>query len=169
MTKTRWTSVSGMVYDDFDDVLVLASDSLPRAKTESLEPWDLENLAPYQVEYLSGFQSEAYQVNLEDGFVKAKEKMSRVIESSIRRDIGGDHQRIHSVKTQWNNVTFKHILLPIWINAYRYNNKSYRFVINARTGEVQGERPWSAVKIALAVLGAAVVGTGIYCLVQYFG
>jgi hypothetical protein len=44
--------------------------------------------------------------------------------------------------------------LPVWLSAYRYHNKVYRFFVNARTGEVQGERPWSWVKIALAILAA---------------
>lgn len=169
VTRTEWYPVSGVVFDDFDDVLVLASWSLPREKTERLEPWDLENLTPYQIEYLSGFQVEAYQVDLAQGFEHAKKIMNEAIEDTIRRDIGGDHQRIESVRSQYDNITFKHILLPIWINAYRYQGKSYRFVINARTGEVQGERPYSIIKIAAAVGGALVAGGLIYYLVKVFG
>ena len=44
------------------------------------------------------------------------------------------------------------MLLPVWISSYRFSNTVYRFLVNARTGEVQGERPWSWVKILLAVL-----------------
>ncbi len=157
--KTRWAPVSGVVWNTFDDVLVLASESLPPDKTASLEPWDLENLVLYQDEYISGFQAESYKVDLAAGFDRGKEIMDGQIRHTIRADIGGDHQRIHSVKTQHDNITFKHILLPIWISAYRYRDKVYRFLINGRTGEVQGERPWSAWKIALAV-GVALVIVG---------
>jgi len=157
--KTRWYSASGTVWEAFDDVLVLASNSLPRKYTESLEPWDLENLAPYKDEYLTGFKAESYQVDLADGFSYGAKIMDGHIRHLIKRDIGGDEQRIHSVKTQHDNITFKHILLPIWISAYRYQDKAYRFLVNARTGEVQGERPWSVLKIALAVAaGLAVIG-----------
>jgi len=83
--------------------------------------------------------------------------MNEVISSIVCRDIGGDHQRIHSLNTVYNNITFKHTLLPIWISAYMYQDKVYRFLINGRTGEVQGERPYSAIKIALAVLAVATV------------
>ena len=44
------------------------------------------------------------------------------------------------------------ILLPVWLAAYKYRGKTYRFVVNGRTGRVQGERPYSAWKIAFAVL-----------------
>ena len=52
------------------------------------------------------------------------------------------------MQSEYSDVTFKHILLPLWISAYSYGGTSYRFLINARTGEVQGERPYSFWKIA---------------------
>ena len=78
--------------------------------------------------------------------------MEEPIRERIRYDIGGDHQRISSVQTSYADITFKHILLPVWVTAYRYNDKAFRIVINARTGEVQGERPYSVVKIVFLVL-----------------
>jgi DNA-directed RNA polymerase subunit RPC12/RpoP len=158
--RTRWYSASGTVWESFDDVLILASKSLPRKYTEKLEPWDLDNLVPYKDEYLTGFKAESYQIDLADGFGYSAKIMDVHIRHLVERDIGGDVQRIHSVKTQHDNVTFKHVLLPIWISAYRYKEKVYRFLVNARTGEVQGERPWSVMKIALAVAGGlAAIGT----------
>ncbi len=158
--KTRWYPAWGTVWNIFDDVLVLASKSLPRKYTEALEPWDLENLVPYKDEYLSGMKSESYQVDLIDGFGNAQRIMDEELRHLVKRDIGGDVQRITSMNTQYDDITFKHILLPVWISAYRYKEKVFRFLVNARTGEVQGERPYSWVKIALAVIaGAAILGT----------
>lgn len=167
--RTRWYPVSGTVTKDFDDVLVVASKSLPRKYMRELEPWDLDQLVSYKDDYISGFKSESYQINLEQGFEVAKELMDEKIRIAIRRHIGGDEQRIHSVSTQHSQISFKHILLPVWISAYRYKEKVYRFLVNARTGEVQGERPWSWVKIALAAIAVTglVIG-GIY-LYQIYG
>jgi len=155
--KTRWRPASGTVWNRFDDVLVLASKSLPRQYADRLDPWDLANLMPYADEFLSGFRAESYQLDLAQGFDRAREIMDDGIRASIRRDIGGDHQRIDSVKTSYEKITFKHILLPVWLSAYRYRDKVYRTLINARTGEVQGERPFSAWKIAGAVIAALAV------------
>jgi hypothetical protein len=83
--------------------------------------------------------------------------MARVIEGDVRRDIGGDEQQISAIDTRHSDETFKHILLPIWTAAYKYNGKSYRFVVNGQTGEVQGERPYSWWKIGFAVLAVVVV------------
>ncbi len=152
VTRIRWTPVSGTVYVNFDDILVLASRSLPQKYTDKLEPWNLKELIPFDEKFLSGFRTETYQIDIKEGFKISKEKMNEIIRQSIYRDIGGDHQKIISMKVQYNNITFKHILLPIWISAYRYKNKVYRFMINGQTGEVQGERPYSWIKIGLTLL-----------------
>ena len=165
---TRWTSVSGTVWNAFNDILVLASRSLPRKYADQLEPWDLKNLVPYGDEYLSGFRAERYQVDLAEGFGVAKEVMDEAIRDAVRHDIGGDHQRIDSVQTKFDRITFKHILLPVWISAYRYNDRVYRFLVNARTGEVQGERPYSWIKITLFVLMlAGLIAGGVWLYTQY--
>jgi DNA-directed RNA polymerase subunit RPC12/RpoP len=155
--KTRWTPVSGRVARFFDDVLVLASKSLPKRYTDALEPWDLSSLEPYKPEYLAGFRAEGYQVELVDGFTEARAYMDRMIRRDVKYDIGGDDQRIGTVDTTVSDVTFKHILLPVWLAAYKYRGQTYRFVVNGRTGRVQGERPYSAWKIAFAVCVGLVI------------
>src|SRR5699024_6587679 len=129
VVKTRWRPASGRVARDFDDVLVLASTSLPRRFTDGLTPWDLSHLTPYRPEYLAGFAAEGYTVPLETGHEVARAQMAEVIAMDIRRDIGGDHQRIDAMETQHASETFKHVLLPVWSAAYRYGGKSYRFVV----------------------------------------
>jgi predicted RNA-binding Zn-ribbon protein involved in translation (DUF1610 family) len=155
--RTRWSWVNGQVANQFDDILVLASNSLPRKIADQLEPWDLKNLLPYRDEYLSGFVAESYQIDLPQGFDIARGIMDGYIRQSIVRDIGGDHQRIDSVDTRYENITFKHTLLPIWISAYRYQERVYRFLVNARSGEVQGERPYSVWKIVALALACILV------------
>lgn len=164
--KIRWHNVSGHVARDFDDVLTIASTSLPVNLAEHLEPWDLGKLEPYRPDYLAGFQAEGYTVALADCHQSAQGKMERVIQGDIRRDIGGDEQRIDSMDVDWRAETFKHILLPIWMAAFKYNGKSYRFLVNGQTGEVQGERPWSIWKIAFAALAAALVAGAVYYFTQ---
>ncbi len=161
--QIRWTPVSGRVAREFDDVLVLASQSLPRHYTEALEPWDLSALEPYRADWLAGFTAEGYTVGLPEGWSRAQEIMARTIRGDVARDIGGDEQRVGQVETAYDRETFKHVLLPVWMAAYRYGGKSYRFVVNGQTGRVQGERPWSAWKIAFAVLlGLIAAGIAAY-------
>jgi len=75
----------------------------------------------------------------------------------VRGDIGGDEQRVTHVATNYSAVTFKHLLLPVYVGAYRFRDKVYQVVLNGRTGEVQGERPYSFWKIFLFALFLAAV------------
>jgi ribosomal protein S27E len=146
---TAWSPATGTVSRWFDDVLVPATLSLAQNRLEALEPWDLEQLTPYEPAFLSGFKAQRYQVDLAQGFDRVKQVTSTVIQSDIRRDIGGNEQRIHDVSTHYSGITFKHLLLPVYAGAYRFNQKIYQIVVNGRTGEIQGDRPYSFWKIAL--------------------
>lgn len=158
--RIRWTGVSGRVHDRFDDVLVLASHTLPANMVAALEPWDLKQVKPYADEWLAGFRAECYQVDLKGGWGVAQQVMSPRIDATICSDIGGDEQRITWKHSAYRGITFKHLLLPVWVSAYRFRGKLYRFLVNARTGEVQGQRPYSAWKIASAIVaGLIVIGT----------
>ena len=119
----------------------------------SLRTWNTKELVPYQDEYITGFQAEAYQIGLKASFVTAKQLIEDKVQQLVRADIGGDHQRITTINTQYSHLTFKHILLPMWVSAYIYGGKTYRFVVNGQTGEVQGESPKSGWKIFFLVCG----------------
>jgi len=151
--RTSWTPAAGEVSHRFDNVLVAATHSVAEHRLDALEPWDLEALYAYEPAYLAGFKAQRYQVELPAGYDRAKSVMQSAIEQDVEKDIGGDEQRIDRIETEYSNTTFRHLLLPVWIGAYRFQSKIYQVVVNARTGEVQGERPYSAWKIA-ALVGA---------------
>jgi len=162
--RTRWRNVSGRFQQFFDDIIVVAATGLPLKRIRALEPWPLERCIPFDRGLLAGFLARTYDIELEPGFATARERIKQALESETRRRIGGNTQQITSMNTAHAAVTFKHLLLPLWMLAYRFKGKTYQVVVNAATGEVQGDRPWSWVKIALAsVAGAIFVG-----LVYYF-
>ena len=178
VTRTNWYSVSGEVQHFFDDVLVCGSKSVPPHLIDGLEPWDTGELEPFQDSFLAGLKAERYAVDLKQGLVVAKQIMQPTIHNLIRRDIGGDHQRIETTDTRYLGVTFKHCLLPVWVANYHYHEKLFQILINGRTGTVSGERPWSWMKIirlvalillvvgAIIAMVAAVSGKGGFALAR---
>jgi LSD1 subclass zinc finger protein len=162
--NTRWYPVIGQVDFFFDDILICASKSLPVNYVNKLAPWDLNNLISFDEKFLSGFICEKYQVDLKEGFDLAKAEMTNALENKVRQQIGGDDQRVISVDTAYSSITFKHLLLPVYLSAYSFKGKIFHFLVNARTGEVQGERPWSTGKIALAVVGGLLLVFILYLL-----
>ena len=164
VTRIRWWPASGQVEHFFDDVLVCGSKSVPPHLVASLEPWDLENLEGFRPEFLGGFNTERYAVGLREGFGEAKQVMAPTIDSLVRQDIGGDHQRVEWKRTDYAAVTFKHLLLPVRVAHYRYHDKLFQILVNGRSGKVAGERPWSTWKIVAAVV-AVLVLIGVVALV----
>ena len=153
---TNWTPASGQVGHFHDDVMVLASQSLPASLRGAATAWNLKGLVPYQSEFVSGYRAEAYQVGLREGFPIAKQAIDARVHGLIREDIGGDQQRVNQVSTRYSDVTFKHLLLPVWVSAYRFRNKTFRFLVNGQTGEVAGESPLSWFKVTWLVVAVIV-------------
>lgn len=162
---TRWYPARGTVGRDFDDVLVPGTGHVTTKQLDELTPWPLEEARPYQEEYLAGFHTVRYDIEPEAGLETAKERMAPVIRSDVRSDIGGDEQRVHSVDTRYFDLTFKLLLLPVWFLTYLHAGRSWQVMVNARTGEVIGERPYSVGKITAAVVAALVVVAAIVWLV----
>lgn len=92
--------------------------------------------------------------------------MDDALHADVRERIGGDEQIVSSVKTQYAGITYKHLLLPAWLMTYRWNDKPWQVFINATTGEVQGERPWSVLKIIFAVLAGIALIAAVVLWIQ---
>jgi hypothetical protein len=166
--RTRWEPASGWRQDFFDDTLVCASKGLPSELVSKFQTFDTHQLTAYQPEFLAGWRAESYAVELMPAWGQAQVSMSAVQEGRCAHDVPGDTHRNLNVNNQFSHVTFKHVLLPIWIAAYRYNNKPYQFLVNGQTGEVVGKAPWSFWKIFFFVLAIlAVIGAGIAIYAQY--
>ncbi len=164
--RTRWYPASGSFQRFFDDVLVCAARALPSKRVLALEPWPLPKCIPFTEDALAGYLAETYEVPLDRGFKLARDRIDQAIRSEVRRRIGGDTQRIHQIQTKCDAITYKHLLLPLWLLTYRYRDKPYRVLVNAATGEVQGDRPYSWVKITFAVLLGLAAALGIFAAVN---
>lgn len=153
-TRTRWEPAAGFLEKPFDDVPVPASKGLPPGLARGIEPFPTGGLVPYDPQYLSGFLAEEYAVDLPDALGSAKERMTHEIYAACSGEVPGDTQRNLRVTTAWSGLTCKNALLPVWISAYEYGGKPFRFLVNGVTGKVDGNAPFSAVKIAFAVAAA---------------
>ena len=168
-TVTDWKQVSGMVARSFDDILVPASKNLPANIIADLKQWPLQSLVTYSPEFTAGFSTDVYTVDFTEGVVTAKERMESVITEDIRKDIGGNHQRIHGKNVHYSDLMFKLILLPLWIGIFKTDVKTYQFIINGYSGEVHGDYPKDKLKIALVVFAVIVVAVLFLYLVFAMG
>jgi predicted RNA-binding Zn-ribbon protein involved in translation (DUF1610 family) len=156
-TRVNWYDVSGQVHNSFDDITVLANDGFDRDKVTALEPWPTQQAKPFSAEYVAGHLSRTYDRDVEACLGEARQRMDAEIDGTIRSDIGGDRQDVNRKDTTVQSLTFKHLLLPIWLLTVVYAGRPFQVFINGITGEVQGQRPWSRVKIAVAVVLAVIL------------
>ena len=155
--KTKWTHAVGNIDGFIDDILINASQKKRRNIPAAVALWNLKELVVFNSKYLSGFVTEKYTVSLKEGHHQSFQEAKQIAYNWIRRDIGGDTQRITSTDIKLSKETFKHILLPVYISSYRYNGKEYHFYINGQTGVLSGSRPYSFWKILFSVLFILVV------------
>lgn len=167
--RVRWTPRSGVVQDAFDDIPVLANEGMDRGLTSELAPWPTPEAKPYSAEYVAGHLARTYDHDVVECFDEAKERIEAGVRDTVRRDIGGDQQQISAMSVRYNELTYKHLLLPVWLLTVIYQQHPFQVFINGVTGEVQGQRPYSKIKIALAVALATIVAVAIYLAYRAYG
>ncbi|MCH2044950.1 MAG: hypothetical protein MK212_12600 [Saprospiraceae bacterium] len=150
--KTRWVRRSGSFSRDFDDVLIVASKGLPHEIITKIYPFSLKETINYDPQLMLGWDCEVYSIEVDEGYKIADDKMDSMLRQQASSALGGDTQRFLRVHSQKWGQTFKHIILPVWLCTYMYNNKSYQFAVNGQTGTINGKKPLSWVKITLAIL-----------------
>lgn len=128
-----------------------------------IEPFDTENNVAYKPEYIAGFASERYSVGLKAAWEKAKNFIKSRLLSHITAKIKKEHHadRVDSVnvKTAYRNITYKYLMLPVWMSSFVYKGRVYQFMVNGQTGKVSGKAPVSPLRVAIAVfIGVVIVG-----------
>lgn len=166
--KTRWVPASGSVSKDFSDVTVPASTHVNQNLLREIGPFDLGKRLDYKPEFVSGFLSEKADVDIDKGWDCAKDDIDKRIERLCREDIlsYADEARVAHVSTRYEDIAYKHFLLPVWLSSYKFKGKLYQFLINGESGKVKGESPLSKVKVGIIILIAALAILALFLLLS---
>ena len=156
---TDWYTVSGAVSSSFDDVLICASGK--QQNIRGILPYDtIHKTIPFTAGYFSGYYAELYTIKADAAFNDAKRIMDTAMRQLATEDIlrqGFSRAIVESLQSEYRNITYKHVLLPVWKSAFGYKGDTYHYVINGETGKVSGNRPWSVPKIAAAVIAGLII------------
>ncbi len=151
-----WKRRHGQVERELRDHLVPATSSLPPAMLTQLAPWRGAELVPFASEHLHEALAERYSVDLRTGFGAAQQELEGRLRAAACFELGGDEQRISSLRVKHEEASFRHLLLPVWSTALSYRGRSYRIAVNGQTGKLVGQRPYSRAKIG-GLIAVAVV------------
>lgn len=165
---TDWHRTSGQFKHFIDDQLVAGTGSKDTRILSKAEPYNTNNCKAYKPEYMAGFAAERYSVGLKDAWEKAKtfikDKLEGLIRSKIIDDNNADRVRNLVVSTTYSNITYKYVMLPVWISSFNYKGKVYQFVVNGQSGKVGGDYPISPWRVLFAILIVVAIIWLIYSL-----
>ena len=159
-TVTDWYRTKGDYNHFYDDELVCGSNQHDTAMLQGIEPYNTADNKAYKPEYVAGFGAEKYSLGIKAAWEKAKASISlkirRSVDEKILKENNADHVRNVNLQTSFDNLTYKYLLLPVWLSSYKYKDKVYQFMVNGQTGKVSGKAPVSAIKVVLTI--AVIIG-----------
>lgn len=147
---------SGQDRTQVNGSMILASRTVPIAMGADLEPWDLEHVVAFNPQLLLGVSAETH--GQLDDLARGAALSLRLLDREVDHKLSPEQQgaqapKIVSKKTVYNSVRYRLLLLPVWTASYVYQGKSHRILVNARLGEVVGERPVAAGRVVAMFLG----------------
>lgn len=169
-TVTDWRSVSGVFQEFFDDETVMASRRHADSGVKRCEPFKFSKLIPYSPQVVAGFAAERYSIGLKEGWEEAQKKIQSKLRTDISQYAKGNWRadKVDSLhfSTLYSKITYKYLLVPVWMSSFKYKEKVYQFVVNGQTGKVGGKAPVSALRVILAVLLGIGICVGLYALMR---
>ena len=166
---TKYFTVSGHYSMAFDDVLIQASEKIDQKSLNKLQPFDTNNSKEYTKEYLSGFTASQYSKSGVACWEEAKGVIRSRLQAAVLSQYTYDVVSSFNISTQCFNITYKYLLLPVYVGHCNWRSKLYNFFVSGFNGKITGKAPVSPLKVgALVVLGAGII-VGLYFLWRTFG
>ncbi len=149
---TRWFDVHGSYDRNFDDILIQASATIAQKSLDKIAPFDTNNSKEYTKDYLNGFSANQYSKDGNQCWKEAQGPINSTIRQGILSKYSHDVVQYLNVNTQHSNITYKYLLLPIYVGYCNYKEKNYNFFVNGLNGRVTGKTPISILKVTILVL-----------------
>jgi DNA-directed RNA polymerase subunit RPC12/RpoP len=127
----------------FDDIVVVATHTLPAAVMAEAQDFELRGLQPFDPGYLAGWPAEIYQVSAADASIAARQAAWRRAREEVHEELEDDYYRgsLRLSSHAMSILSYKLILLPFWLARYRIDEMEYHLVVNGQTGAVRGQTP----------------------------
>lgn len=166
-TYIRWFYVNGTYEEFFDDVTICAGSKFTEKEFGRIMPFARDKAGVYTPEYLSGFMAYRYDKDIRTSWSEARGKIDQSIRRSILARYGADVVDYLNVQTGHSDVTYKYVLVPVYVGNYTFKKKLYNVFVNGSTGRVYGKSPVSPLRVSGLVLFILALLAGVFFLVKY--
>lgn len=156
---THWYPRSGSVPGRYEDTIVPGKE-VDINLAVAVGGLTMKDFVAYRPEYLAGFSTARYDIDPANAVENAKSKIANQIRGRVNSAIGGDHQKIENIQTAYSDVSFRLVLVPVWMATFVFGGKRWPILISGRTGSVYGKVPVNRFKmfVTTAAMFAVVVG-----------
>lgn len=143
----EWRHESGREEQVVDDRVTSGTRRLTPELLDRISSFDLDDLVEYDPSYLAGWRAQTYDVGLEAAWDAARAVIRERVRRACRKQTGGKQIRNFVIVADFDDERWRHVLLPVWIVAYRFGNQSHQVLVNGQTGKLAGRKPvaWSRV------------------------
>lgn len=146
-----WIPMSGEHRGSYSGLLVGASSVLTPGETSALCPFDLERgVATEQID-LDNVIVEQFRVQRKYARPLARQGLEDLERQACAQYVPARNRNL-KVNVRLEGLSSEPVLLPIWVMAYRYQDRVFRFLINGQTGRATGQAPTSWKKVIAAVI-----------------
>lgn len=150
-----WYPVAGQGDRDYADVWIPASAGIPARELAAVEPFDLSAAVPPDKVDLEDVTVEQMTVSRRYARPLAQSRLEAMESQAVAGHVPGSSRHIH-VNVLMDGATSRAALVPVYVMAYLYRDRVYRFVVNGQTGKATGTAPVAANKV-LSVIGIIAV------------
>ena len=167
--ETEWWPLSGRHHAYYSGYLVSGSRGLSQSDAERIKPFHLAALKRYEPYFLAGWLSEEYSVERDEALQRCEAEFYRWERDAVAAFMPGDTHSALEVQTHFSNINSDLILVPTYLLSYRYQDQIFRFFVNGQTGRIDGDKPLSKTRIAVAVTALLLLILIVVLLVNIFG
>ena len=154
--KAEWAPCFGEHTARYTHRLIPASGALLPYEIGKLGDWTLDQTLPYTPELLREVPAEAFSLTRKRARALAFAGFEQQVRADCTPKVPGTRKRNLKVNPLYTGAEAWPVLVPVWILAYEYRSRRYRFLINGQTGKVEGTAPVSPWKV-LGVVGLVVL------------
>jgi DNA-directed RNA polymerase subunit RPC12/RpoP len=152
--KTTWYIKTGIAEKHISEFNVCGSRKFFNDNMlNSVVSFKSRECLPYTPETLSGMAAEIYTIGIDEAWNYAKTVgLKKEIMESARENENVDCYRDLQYSTEFYNVKFKYVLVPVYLAGCRYGGKIYNVVASGTNGRGKCNRPISIAKFIITPL-----------------
>ncbi len=127
--------------------MVTASQGLAQHELSGLQPWNEAQALAWPEQVNVPFEPPALTERA------ARTRAHDLMSTLHAQQIAGTRELSHcKASSMIDDLDVRLYMLPIYVGAFRYRERAFRFVVNAQTGAIVGNAPIDRLKVALVVL-----------------